>query len=79
MSTIKDCPIYFNCFSSIILKYIDVAIERIEREEKSGETTGREPSILEKLLKVDRQVAIVMALDSLMAGVDTVRFFHYPK
>lgn len=56
-----------------------MAIERIEREEKSGETTGREPSILEKLLKVDRQVAIVMALDSLMAGVDTVRFFHYPN
>lgn len=50
-----------------------MAIERIEREEKAGETTGREPSILEKLLKVDRQVAIVMALDSLMAGVDTVR------
>lgn len=61
-------------FASIILKYIEVAIQRIEREEKSGETTGREPSILEKLLKVDRQVAIVMALDSLMAGVDTVSY-----
>lgn len=61
-------------FASIILKYIEVAIQRIEREEKAGETTGREPSILEKLLKVDRQVAIVMALDSLMAGVDTVSY-----
>lgn len=33
---------------------------------------AREQSVLEKLLKIDRRVAIIMALDMLMAGVDTV-------
>lgn len=31
-----------------------------------------EPSVLEKLLKKDRHAAVVMAMDMLMAGVDTV-------
>lgn len=52
-----------------------MAIARIENEDKLGlDKSGREQSILEKLLKDDRQVAIVMALDALMAGVDTVNF-----
>lgn len=33
-----------------------------------------EPSVLEKLLKIDEKVAVVMALDMLVAGVDTVKF-----
>lgn len=41
------------------------------KERPQDET--RELSVLEKLLKIDRRVAIVMALDMLLAGVDTVR------
>lgn len=35
-----------------------------------------EESVLQKLLKIDKKLAIVMALDMLMAGVDTVIIFQ---
>lgn len=40
--------------------------------EKNPVTPGNEESVLQKLLKIDKKMAIVMALDMLMAGVDTV-------
>lgn len=54
---------------SIITEYIDQAIEEFEKNPSSG----GEESVLQKLLKIDKKVAIVMALDMMMAGVDTVR------
>lgn len=52
-----------------LFHYVDKAIENLEKNPNKGD---REPSVLEKLLKVDRHVAVVMALDMLLAGVDTV-------
>lgn len=39
---------------------------------------SHEESVLEKLIKIDKRVAIIMALDMLMAGVDTVRIYLQP-
>lgn len=38
--------------------------------------SNREPSVFEKLVKLDKHYAIIMALDMFLAGVDTVRFIH---
>ncbi|XP_036324712.1 cytochrome P450 CYP12A2-like [Rhagoletis pomonella] len=54
-------------------KYIDEALKQIELD-KDGKFTsevGKEKSVLEKLLRIDRRIAVVMALDMMMAGVDT--------
>lgn len=51
--------------------FIDQAI--IKLENKTHQPSDKEPSVLEKLLKLDKHIAMVMALDMLMAGVDTVR------
>ncbi|XP_017041165.1 probable cytochrome P450 12a5, mitochondrial [Drosophila ficusphila] len=52
--------------------YVDEAIQRLEQEAKDGVVRPEnEQSVLEKLLKVDKKVATVMAMDMLMAGVDT--------
>ncbi|KAH8264316.1 hypothetical protein KR038_006388 [Drosophila bunnanda] len=52
--------------------YVEEAIARLEKEAKAGVVRPEnEQSVLEKLLKVDKKVATVMAMDMLMAGVDT--------
>jgi len=55
-------------FFSIIVHYIDKAIEELKTESPSAD---REESILEKLLKIDKRVAVVMCADAMLAGVDT--------
>lgn len=56
--------------SSIITYYIEKAIEEME---KNRSTSGSAEGVLHKLLKIDKNIAIVTALDMMMAGVDTVR------
>lgn len=46
--------------------------EAVVRLENSPSTDTKNKSVLEKLLKVDRKVAVLMAFDMLLAGVDTV-------
>ncbi|KAH8278977.1 hypothetical protein KR018_012090 [Drosophila ironensis] len=56
----------------LTLAYVDEAIERLDKEAKEGLVRPEsEQSVLEKLLKVDKKVATIMAMDMLMAGVDT--------
>lgn len=55
--------------NSIITELIDTSIAEYE---KNPTKEGADTSVLQKLLKIDKKVAIVMALDMLMAGVDTV-------
>ncbi|XP_061391259.1 cytochrome P450 CYP12A2-like [Musca vetustissima] len=59
--------------TDIVSKYVEEAIERIEIAEKEGLKSDQksEPSVLEKLIKIDKKVATVMAMDMLMAGIDT--------
>lgn len=59
----------------ITLSYVEEAIQRLEREAKDGVVKPEsEQSVLEKLLRVDKKVATIMAMDMLVAGVDTVNF-----
>lgn len=61
----------FDEITEIIMKHIDDAVKRLEASNKlSSDRSDR--SVLEKLLEINREIAIVMAFDMLMAGVDTV-------
>lgn len=69
-----------NCLDRIVYitsSYVNEAIERLEKESESGkpEKPEHEKSVLEKLIKIDKKIASVMAMDMLMAGVDTVKQF----
>ncbi|CAD7015059.1 probable cytochrome P450 12c1, mitochondrial [Ceratitis capitata] len=48
-------------------RYVNAALERLE---KNPSKEGEERSVLEKLLKINRKTAIVMAIDMLTAAVD---------
>jgi hypothetical protein len=56
------------------MKYIAQAMERMKQRNKNSET---EPSVLERFLERDPNTtrAVIMALDMLLAGVDTVIIF----
>ncbi|XP_034489144.1 probable cytochrome P450 12a4, mitochondrial isoform X2 [Drosophila innubila] len=62
----------FDNIKDVTLEYVNEALERLEMEEKKGVIKPEnEQSVLEKLLKIDKKVATIMAMDMLMAGVDT--------
>lgn len=52
--------------------YIEQAVIKFENKPKGSSDDNRVASVLEKLLKIDKHIAMIMALDMLMAGVDTV-------
>lgn len=49
------------------MHYVEKAIEDLPK----NSTEDREESILEKLIKIDKKVAVVMCIDNIIAGVDT--------
>ncbi len=55
---------------SLSKKHIDRAIERLAKQTERDQ--GHEESVLQKILQVDKDYAVVMALDMLLAGIDTV-------
>lgn len=56
--------------------YVQEAVHRIEQStEKKSDS---EKSVLEKLLAINCKYAVIMAMDMLFAGVDTVRKVRYP-
>lgn len=58
---------------SITWKHTTEAITKLEAEQQLGiERDESEKSILEKLLRIDKKIATVMAMDLLLGGVDTV-------
>ena len=59
----------FDELTTIAMSKVDEAVIRLE---KNPSTTSQSQSVLEKLLKIDRNVAIVMSFDMILAGVDTV-------
>ncbi|XP_053951150.1 probable cytochrome P450 12e1, mitochondrial [Anastrepha ludens] len=59
--------------TDICNKYISEALKRMEHDSE-GELTsevGKEKSVLEKLVRVNKKFAVVMALDMMVAGIDT--------
>ncbi|KAM8704116.1 hypothetical protein ACLKA7_008687 [Drosophila subpalustris] len=62
----------FDNIKDVTLEYVNEALERLEKEKQNGVVKPEnEQSVLEKLLKIDKKVATIMAMDMLMAGVDT--------
>lgn len=59
----------FETLTQITMAKVDEAVQRLE---KSPSVSSASQSVLEKLLKINRDVAIVMAYDMLLGGVDTV-------
>jgi cytochrome P450 family 12 len=55
-------------------QYADEAMKEIDN---SPTVNDQDAGILEKLMKIDRHVAFVMVLDSLIAGVSFSYFFEY--
>lgn len=53
-------------------KYCQETLKEIEEKKQRGENNQEVYSILEKLLLIDEKLAVVMAMDLLLAGVDTV-------
>ncbi|KAM7361974.1 uncharacterized protein ACRADG_012838 [Cochliomyia hominivorax] len=71
--TFKRLMISLDTILEITTHHINEAIQRLEEERQRGvpEKTENKKSVLEKLLKIDKKIATVMAMDMLMAGVDT--------
>lgn len=64
----------FDQMTDKIMKRIDIAVVRLEALKKANVTVNTsDRSVLEKLLLIDRSIAIVMAFDMLLAGIDTVQ------
>lgn len=64
----------FDQMTEKIMKRVDNAVARLEALEKTGSGVNTsDRSVLEKLLLIDKRIAIVMAFDMLLAGIDTVR------
>ena len=53
------------------MEYINEAIIKIDANK--DKSTNNDKGVLDSLLEVDKQTAIIMAIDMLMTGVDTVR------
>lgn len=68
----------FDQMTEKIMKRVDNAVARLESlKEANGVVSAADKSVLEKLLLIDRRIAIVMAFDMLLAGIDTVRVHTY--
>lgn len=61
----------FDQMTETIMFYVDKAVARLDARDQFNNEAG-DRSVLEKLLMIDRRIAIVMAFDMLFAGVDTV-------
>lgn len=59
----------FDELTAIAMAKVDEAVVRLE---KNPTTNTDAQSVLEKLLKIDRDVAIIMSFDMVLAGIDTV-------
>lgn len=61
----------FDQMTKTIMHYVDRSVSRLDAIDKSR-SDANDKSVLEKLLLIDRRIAIVMAFDMILAGVDTV-------
>lgn len=52
--------------------FVDKTIEELQKQ--GGKKSDDEKGVLEKLLEINKDVAVIMASDMLFAGVDTVNW-----
>lgn len=60
-----------NTLTDLSSQYIDEAKAKLDSKQTSS-TRDHEESVLAKLMKIDPNIAKVMAMDMVFAGVDTV-------
>uniref|UniRef100_A0A182S4Q2 Cytochrome P450 n=1 Tax=Anopheles funestus TaxID=62324 RepID=A0A182S4Q2_ANOFN len=63
----KRLMVLFDELTNIIMDKIDQAMERFEK----NPTSENNQSVLKKLLKINKHIAVIMALDMIFAGIDT--------
>lgn len=65
------------CYHRICMKHIDAAMVRLENKQDVAE---KDLSLVERILakEIDPKMAYILALDLILVGIDTVRFF-YPE
>ncbi|XP_055371510.1 uncharacterized protein LOC129605645 [Condylostylus longicornis] len=61
----------YDVLTDISLKYIDKAFERYKLIEKDDKRNENEKSIVERLIKINKKIAVIMAIEMFFAGVDT--------
>lgn len=61
----------FDQMTETIMFYVDKAVSRLDTIDQT-KSDASDRSVLEKLLLIDRRIAMVMAFDMILAGVDTV-------
>jgi cytochrome P450 family 12 len=57
--------------TKIVMKYVNKVVEKYEDKSRESTDSDNFEGILVKLLKIDKDVAVVMAADMLSAGIDT--------
>ncbi|KAL9917904.1 cytochrome P450 12b2 [Glossina fuscipes fuscipes] len=62
----KEFLTVYDNITDITLSYIEQEISELQRRDNQ-----EAKSVLEKLLKIDKHIALVMVMDMLMAGIDT--------
>lgn len=60
---------------STSLKFIEEAKKKIK--EREHDVPEEDKSVVEKLLAIDKKVAVAMANEMLLAGIDTVILYFY--
>lgn len=58
------------------MKYVKEAVQKADKEKATSDGTERttELSVLQKLMNVNRDYAMLMSFDTLFAGIDTVGY-----
>lgn len=73
----KEMTRVLDVITDFTLHQVNEAKKRIESSERSSTKHENEQSILEKLIKINPNIATVMAVDMIIAGVDTVSCNDY--
>lgn len=68
----KQLMASFDKMTNTTMFYIENAIAKLENNKVNAGDDNHQKSVLEKILKTDKHVAVVMAIDMMLAGVDTV-------
>uniref|UniRef100_A0A1I8PMH2 Cytochrome P450 CYP12A2-like n=2 Tax=Stomoxys calcitrans TaxID=35570 RepID=A0A1I8PMH2_STOCA len=63
----------FDTVTDIVMGYVEEVVKRLEedRQKNIPEKSEDDKSIIEKLIKTDKKIAVIMTMDMLLAGLDT--------
>jgi len=62
----------YDGMTDIVVNIVEREMKLITEQSKLYKKSDNEQSVLEKMLKHDKHIAVVMAMDMLIAGIDTV-------